>query len=327
MRVDLHLAYEASGNPIADKRFGYALALLEQGDAEAAADLLAQTLELVPHWAPAHYVRGEALSAVGNGHGAAAAYGSALRLDPRDRLGCGPRLAALGHAPAPDSLPPAYVEALFDQYAGRFDTELVEQLGYNAPWRLRGMLDACLGGRQVSRALDLGCGTGLMGEACRHMASWLAGIDLSGEMVAVSASKQIYDTLETGDIVCLLGAGEDRFELITAADVLVYFGDLAPLVEQVARRLCGGGLFAFSCEQGGGDGYGLGLGLRFAHSRAYIEAILNRHCLDIVAIEAGSCRKEGDSEVAAWFVVARLLAENVESDRAAASQTEKRISP
>ena len=327
MRVDLHLAYEASGNLIADKRFGYALALLEQGEAGVAADLLAQTLELVPHWAPAHYARGEALSAAGDRDGAAAAYGSALRLDPRDRLGCGPRLAALGHAPVPDGLPPAYVRALFDQYAGRFDTELVEQLQYSAPWHLRGLLETCLGGQQVPRALDLGCGTGLMGEACRNMTSWLAGIDLSGEMIAASASKQIYDILETGDVVHFLDTGEDRFDLITAADVLVYFGDLAPLVGQVARRLCSGGLFAFSCEQGEGDGYVLGPALRFSHSRAYIEAILNRHGLDIVALENAACRKEGDGDVAAWFVIARRTDTAERCDSAADAQTEKRISP
>jgi predicted TPR repeat methyltransferase len=67
----------------------------------------------------------------------------------------------------------------------------------------------------------------------------------------------------------LPGAG---FDLIIAADVLVYIGNLAPLFTQIARVLASGGLFAFTAESHNGDGYVIGGETRYAHSREYIEA-------------------------------------------------------
>ena len=42
----------SSGDLLADRRYAYAMAAAKEADHEAAADLLAQTLEIVPDWAP-----------------------------------------------------------------------------------------------------------------------------------------------------------------------------------------------------------------------------------------------------------------------------------
>ena len=49
--------------------------------------------------------------------------------------------------------------------------------------------------------LDLGCGTGLMGQYLRDNAAQLIGIDLSAAMLEEARNKQIYDALVEGDIV------------------------------------------------------------------------------------------------------------------------------
>ena len=43
--------------------------------------------------------------------------------------------------------------------------------------------------------LDLGCGTGLAGEAFRPHVDWLEGVDLSPGMIAQARKKTIYDRL------------------------------------------------------------------------------------------------------------------------------------
>ena len=89
-----------------------------------------------------------------------------------------------------------------------------------------------------AHALDLGCGTGLAGVAFRDCVERLEGIDLSPGMVAEARAKGIYDALHVGEVVAHLKAATDRqFDLILAADVLVYVGDLAPLFLEVARVL------------------------------------------------------------------------------------------
>ena len=50
-------------------------------------------------------------------------------------FGAGLKLAALGAAATPRGTEIAYVESLFDDYAARFETELVLGLGYAAPAR------------------------------------------------------------------------------------------------------------------------------------------------------------------------------------------------
>ena len=62
-------------------------------------------------------------------------------------------------------MPQAYVRALFDQYAPRFEFALVDDLGYRGPALLfKAVLSVRAAARKPAffkRAIDLGCGTGL----------------------------------------------------------------------------------------------------------------------------------------------------------------------
>jgi predicted TPR repeat methyltransferase len=259
-----------SGDLIADRRFEYARGYAEAGDHAAAADLLEQTLELVPGWPPALVALGEARAALGDGDAAAAAFRAALARDPGDVLGAGLKLAALGAAPVPPAPPDAYVRGLFDDYAGRFEKALVEDLGYRTPWRMGELLQAAAPGRRFAHGLDLGCGTGLMGAVLRPLCDRLDGVDLSPGMLAEAARKGLYDTLAEGDAARHLAAAGEPLDLVAAADVFVYVGDLAPVFAAAARRLAPGGLFVFSVEAAAGDGFLLRDSLRYAHSGGYV---------------------------------------------------------
>jgi len=162
--------------------------------------------------------------------------------------------------------PPEYVAGLFDFYAEKFDDHLVNQLDYNTPEllsdeirRARDALskDADSGTLKFRRCADLGCGTGLMGPKLRERdlgVEWLEGVDLSSGMLQKAREKERgYDRLICGDLVDVFEAGQDGespvFDLVVAADVFVYVGDLQPSLAAAARCLAKPhGLVAFSTE-------------------------------------------------------------------------------
>ena len=193
----------SSGSVVADKRHEYAMQFLHRGDVTAAIDLLQQVVELVPLWAPAHFHLGEAIMAQTplDNAAATAAFTRYLQLDASDTMGAIIKLNLLGTALTPPTLPPAYVETLFDQYAPHFEAALLEGLQYSTPSQLDKLL------RQLwpvaaaaPRVLDVGCGTGLMGDMLHGWAARLDGVDLSAGMVAQAEAKQVYHTLVVAEL-------------------------------------------------------------------------------------------------------------------------------
>jgi predicted TPR repeat methyltransferase len=317
----------ASGNPLADRRMEMARALRARGDRAAAAELLEQAVDIAPAWAEGWFLLGEWLQADGRRGDAVAAYARCLGLDAADRLGAVLRLALLGAVAAPPAMPPAYVAGVFDECAGRFDEALLGRLAYSVPAGLHALVAARAGADAAfARALDLGCGTGLAGERFRAACAWLEGVDLSAGMIARARRKGLYDLLATGDALgALADAPAAHYDLVLAADVLVYFGELGPLMGAVARVLMQGGRFAFSTEALAGDAWRLTAGHRFAHGGAYLRAVMDAAGLAVEAMEETVCRKEAGRDVAGWLVLARRPA--ALSDSAAADDAPRLQSP
>ena len=294
-----------SGDLLADRRLEMARALRERGDGAAALELLEQALERAPEWAAGHFLLGEWRDGAGDRDGAVSAYGRALALDPEDRAGAILRLALIGAAAMPDAPPPAYVAGVFDDHAEDFDSALVERLGYTVPQALEALVrEGSDGALRFARVLDLGCGTGLAGERFREAAAWLEGVDLSEGMVAVARRKKLYDALAVGEAHAFLAGFPASYDLIVAADVLVYLGDLADLFSAVARALSPGGRFAFSVERGEGEGFVLNRGHRYAHGEAYIARRLAEAELVPLELRRATCRMEAGVPVEGLLVVA-----------------------
>jgi predicted TPR repeat methyltransferase len=287
----------ASGDLIAERRFAYAKAAAADGDFGAAAELFEQALERAPNWAAAWFALGEAREKLGDLDAAAQAFRMSLVADPADAQGALARLALMGRGKPPDALPQAYVARLFDGYAPRFEKHLTENLGYRAPALIADALSAVAPGRRFASALDLGCGTGLMGAPLRERVGRLAGVDLSAAMIAKARERGLYDRLMVGDAAAILGCEPPgSFDLIVAADALVYIGQLAPLFAAVGLALIADGLFAFSVETCGGDGFKLEPTMRFAHSRSYIEATAPEAGLRPLLIRPASTRREAGAD-------------------------------
>jgi len=277
-----------------------------EGDPDSAVSVFEQVLELAPDWPEARFALADALHAAGRRDEAVAAYAAYLATDIHDSMGAAIRLTLLGAAPQPDQLPPAYVKTLFNQYAPRFEESLVGRLGYQAPFQLRAALDAvCPVAAPEGRVLDLGCGTGLAGEALRGRAAWLEGIDLSPAMVAQAGRKGIYDRLEVGDAVAALTGAVDRFDVIVAADVVVYIGNLAPLLSAARCALTPGGRFVFSAQQGAGAGFVLGGDHRYSHSVDYLRGAAEAAGFAVERLDQAVYRTEAGMGVPGLIVILR----------------------
>jgi predicted TPR repeat methyltransferase len=262
----------------------------------------------VPDWAPAWFALGNARERLGEINAAADAYRRAAPNDRADVLGASLALARLGAAPVPAAAARTYVLRLFDQYAPRFDAHLVGSLDYRAPALLheavREVCERTNRAMHFARALDLGCGTGLAGAAFRDCVDYLVGVDLSDRMIAQARIKHIYDALDVGEIAAQLHAARAHvFDLLLAADALVYIGDLAPLFRETARVLTKRGLFAFTTETHDGEGYIVGPESRFAHARSYILGIAENVGLHVRLLENASTRRNKHSETSGLICV------------------------
>ncbi|MFT7654788.1 MAG: putative TPR repeat methyltransferase [Candidatus Azotimanducaceae bacterium] len=192
-----------------------------------------------------------------------------------------------------ESPPDGYTVALFDQYAERFDETLVNELNYQVPITLRDTVAKCLGSNiTFQNVLDLGCGTGLSGNAFRSISRHLTGVDISSKMLEQSSKKAIYDELHRDDIIKFLTISKERYDLVIAADVLVYVGNKTPLFSRLQNILHPGSYFAFSTEISETDNYVLLQSGRYAHSKNYIQTLSDKHGFKIKVCDIAPLRTE-----------------------------------
>jgi predicted TPR repeat methyltransferase len=195
------------------------------------------------------------------------------------------------------------------------------------------------------RCADLGCGTGLAGVEFRPYVGYLSGCDLSGGMVAEARARGLYDELGVEEIEAWLaahptvvvdgagGAGGEGaaaapgpllrggFDLVVAADVLVYIGPLEGVFRRTAESMVptgGGGadpspspspsLFVFSTEalgavDGGdvasttGPGYALSHTGRCVHSRPYVLGLAREYGFVVRGVTRQAIRKNAGEDV------------------------------
>jgi len=181
-------------------------------------------------------------------------------------------LKAVTGAPGVERSPAEYLVEYFDGFADGFDEKLVKVLRYDVPAKLCAAVEAIREPGRRFEVLDAGCGTGLCGPLLRPTARELVGVDLSPKMLEQARRRGVYDALFCEDIVAFLGRSVGRYDLVVAADVLLYFGDLRPVWEAARAALRPGGLLAFSTESATGDGYLLQPSGRFAHGLSYVRS-------------------------------------------------------
>lgn len=219
-------------------------------------------------------------------------YKIAAMLDP-ENLEIKHILHALTQDHVPSQAPTAFVSNLFDQYAPNYDKHLQEHLDYQVPRELhRQLIDTINPQPHSLRILDLGCGTGLSGELFQAISRELIGIDVSATMLDIARHKNIYQELIHEPIEIAL----DRFsemDVVIAADVFPYLGDLKNIFEKVTHCLRQGGWFLFSIEKTlATHPYVLQKTIRYAHNKNYIKSLCSECKLELLELNNVILRKQ-----------------------------------
>lgn len=200
--------------------------------------------------------------------------------------------------------PKAYIKDLFNHYADHYDAHLRKGLAYKVPELLRTIV------RKTSNVekpewdiLDLGCGSGLCGEAFVDWSKNMIGVDLAEKMLGVAREKKCYQELILSDVESYLTSCDKTFDLILSADVFIYIGDLRNIIEQAYRCLNVRGFFAFSIELGKKQDYQTQPSGRFAHSEKYIKQLARRAGFKSRQFSAVETRKQDKQSVDGAIVV------------------------
>lgn len=191
---------------------------------------------------------------------------------------------------------PAYVQDLFNHYALYYDTHMERVLDYTVPKRLWHLLHR--GSDQTyTRALDLGCGTGLSGMILRSLTQHLTGVDLAGKMLTVARSKSIYDELVEAELLGFLQQHTTQYDVVVAADVLPYLGDLSSLFAALAPCLTSEAVFWFTTEISKDAPWALQSSMRFCHHPNYIQEICLQYQYTLVHQESIAARKQDEQDL------------------------------
>jgi len=195
---------------------------------------------------------------------------------------------------------PGYVRHLFDQFSVGYDALMLGELDYRAHLILRELADLVLTKRRGLDILDLGCGTGLTGAAFADIARRIDGVDLSPRMVEQARARGVYKTLTLADLETALAEEGRSYDLILAADTLVYVGDIAPVFRGARRRLKAGGFLLATFEKKNEPGYELGPKRRYRHSGDYLQQQAASAGLDIMGLLQCTPRTDAREPVNGW---------------------------
>ncbi|MBA4501715.1 class I SAM-dependent DNA methyltransferase [Marinobacterium marinum] len=201
--------------------------------------------------------------------------------------------------------PADYVRTLYDTHADQFESRLQQQLGYNAPVELCRQLARIMPANRPVSAADLGCGTGLCGRELRSQLPirHLQGCDLSPRMLQLAADKHVYDALSCSPLLDYLPT-LTATQLITATDVLIYTGDLQPILAALPGALAPQGLFAFTVEQHEGpDEISLHASGRYRHSLQHIERLAAQYDFTIKLLNPFPLRFENGVSIKGLMVI------------------------
>jgi predicted TPR repeat methyltransferase len=243
---------------------------------------------------------------------------NALAVNPKDGHAL-VQLASLGRddeiVSSVQGLDSEYVSALFDGYSSRFESELVDVLQYKGHSLVyEALIDSwkILPSSSVNRIVDLGCGTGLLGQlVARNLPEiqYLEGVDLSRRMTEIARRRGCYTKVTNQDAADYLHSSTtpNSVDCVLASDVFIYIGDISQILQESRHCLVEkSGRIGFTIEilpSSSRGGMKLLPSGRFGHSKLYIEEIANEYGFQISIWRDCILRKQGGKDVQGAVVI------------------------
>lgn len=217
-------------------------------------------------------------------------------------------------------LDPGYVAGLFDGYSSRFESELVDVLKYVGHELVYKSLRDALplpNATSINTIVDLGCGTGLLGELIATEMPWVAihGTDLSQRMVDISLERKVgsggrsvYSTVSNRDASEFLSSfGEASVDCVVASDVFIYIGDISNVLDECKKCLVEDGLIGFTVESYEPTDTDSGLRLlpsgRFGHSKDYVYQTAEKNGFNVLSWKDAVLRQQSGKDVKGAAVI------------------------
>lgn len=279
-----------------------------QGQTAEAIRYYCESIGRIPGHPEAHKLLGLTYYSLGRHEEAAEVFRQWVEVAPEHPVARHMYAACSGQG-VPERAADDYVEYTFDRFASSFEEQLNLKLSYQAPQLCASALTRQAGGRRGLDLLDAGCGTGLCGPLVAPLCDRLVGVDLSGGMLELAATKGVYTELAKAELTeFLLGQGE-VWDVIMSADTLCYFGDLRRVVAAAAGGLKADGLLVFTVEQVDDgtppEGFRINPHGRYSHTRGHVEEVVRAAGLALLEAGEDSLRTEGGKPVQGLVVVAR----------------------
>lgn len=247
---------------------------MQQGRIKEAINYYAQTLKVDANFFPGHNNIAAAYLALRDTKLALLHFREALRLKP-DNMALKHTIKVLSERHEIHTTPPEYIQSLFDSYAGHYDAHMIESLSYRLPDDIQQLLSQmCLAPHSLS-ILDLGCGTGLMGTILKPYTNRLSGVDLSSAMLEKARQKSCYDELFEMDALAFISDKAHSYDMVIAADLFVYMGDLTAILARIHAALKSGGYVIFNTEMTTQANFTVTSSGRFKHQKIYLDEILS----------------------------------------------------
>lgn len=190
-----------------------------------------------------------------------------LKLAPENVFAC--RLSAAFNGEIPEKSE-SYSQKLFDNFAENYE-QVLQKIDYTLPQQIKMLADNPSG-----TIVDLGCGTGLIGQMIKSEQNQLIGVDISKKMLAQAKRKNIYKQLHHSDILSYLKdvITQDAPSLVIAADVFCYLGNLEEIICRLAPYKA---VFSIETLENTKQDFILTETGRFRHAPHYIEKLLKKH--------------------------------------------------
>jgi predicted TPR repeat methyltransferase len=272
-----------------DASYNLGIIYKEMGDNEKAATCFKKIISQDASHIPAYNHLAHLYHKAGDLEKATPCYQQIVKLDP-SHSGARHMLSSL-QGKTTDAAPSEYVKEVFDHFAD-YDQSMEGNLNYATPKYLRNVLQESLEAeKNFKNGLDIGCGTGLSGDAFKDIVETFTGVDLSPVMLAKANKKSIYSALYEMELTSFLEMSTEKYDFFIAADVFVYLGNLKPLFRQTKKHAAIDAVFLFSTETTEKD-FTLQATGRYAHSERYIRELAEETGFSVQSCISANIRKE-----------------------------------
>jgi predicted TPR repeat methyltransferase len=234
---------------LSETNYNLGLYHLRRGNIADAMMRFRLALWIKPGQAMAYYQLGRCYLLEERPEKAHASFTQALAADP----GCQEAkfmVAAMAEDALPTDIPSSIIEEHFTVLAPQYDIQ-AEEYNYQSPaYIAREVAAHAAGKEQALHILDLGCGTGLVGQAMKEQLPFaiLTGVDINAEMLTRAQAKlfherPVYRQLIRADMLPYMAEGKAEYEAITASASLHFVRDLTPALRAIHGRLKNNGVF------------------------------------------------------------------------------------